>query len=61
MERTDYTWVTTEMFEEKLRELCSRTDLLGIPGVYELVAEHLNNAVLDALAEERGLSDDDEG
>jgi len=50
---SDYSWVTDEMFDEKLREICETTDLLSIPGVYEVVREELNNEVLDALAQDR--------
>lgn len=49
-----YDWVTTEMFEEELEELIHRDthNLLTIPGVYEVVAEHYNNEVLERLAAE---------
>ena len=43
--------ISNEMFDEKVRELAERegvSGLLLIPGVWELVAEDLNN---DALAE----------
>lgn len=49
----DYSWVTTEMFDQKLRELAQDFDLLTIPGVYELVAEDFNNEVLAALEQDR--------
>ena len=43
---------TTEQFDEKLEEIVSSmfaADLLAIPGVYEALAEALNNEILDAL------------
>jgi hypothetical protein len=48
----NYNWVTDEMFDNKLVEIIDRypaSHLLGIPGVYEAVAEHYNNQVLDEL------------
>lgn len=48
-----YDWVTDEMFENKLNELANEEDLMNIPGVYELVQEHLNNDVLKELEKER--------
>lgn len=53
----NYEWVTDEMFDRKLEELLSEEPaggIMQIPGVYELLSEHFNNAVLDALDEERG-------
>ena len=45
------------MFTEKLLEIAdtyrARQLIAEIPGVYELVAEHLNNEVIEALEEER--------
>jgi hypothetical protein len=49
----DFSWVTDEMFDSKLEELAANEDLLAIPGVLEIVREELNNAVLEALKEER--------
>ena len=51
-----YSWVTTEMFDAKLAELLDEMSgggILQIPGVYEVVSEHLNNDVLEALEAER--------
>lgn len=49
-----YAWVTNEMFDDKLAELLTDgRNLLSIPGLYEVVAEELNNEVLEALDEER--------
>lgn len=51
-----YDWVTTEMFDEALQELLSKetgSDLLSIPGVYEVLSEHFNNEVLEKLEEKR--------
>ena len=52
----DYDWVTQEMFNNKLAEILDQTDgdaLLMIPGLYEVVSEHFNNDVIEALEEER--------
>jgi len=52
----DYSWVTDEMFENKLEEILSRhtgDELLHIPGLYELVREEFNNKVLEELEDER--------
>lgn len=49
--------ITPEMFLQKLEELLddmTGEQLLMIPGLYEVVSEHLNDAVLEAL------EDDDE-
>lgn len=51
-----YSWVTTEMFYNKLEELVgemSAAEILTTPGVYEALSEALNNDVLDRLASER--------
>lgn len=53
MPEEDFSWVTTEMFSAKLTEICENEDLLAIPGVYEIVSEHYNNEVLEALESER--------
>ena len=50
---TDYSWVTQEAFDEKFAEIVNKTDVLGIPGVYEILSEHFNNDVLEALETER--------
>lgn len=47
-----YAWVTEDDFDAKLRELAGAVDLLDIPGVYEIVREHLNNDVLAALRDD---------
>lgn len=50
----NYDWVTHEMFDEKLAELVRQeSDILSIPGVYEILSEHFNNDVLEALEQER--------
>ena len=51
-----YSWVTSEMFDEKLAELLDEMGagaILQIPGVYECVSEYLNNEVLESLESER--------
>lgn len=55
------TQVTQEAFNAKLEELLNEmggAELLAIPGLYEVVSEHLNNEVLEALRED--LDSDDE-
>ena len=55
----DYSWVTNEMFEQKLEEILKTyngAQLLTIPGVYELLSEHFNNEVLSALQSEREVA-----
>ena len=45
--------ITNEQFDEKLFELAREAGvdyILGLPGVYEIVSEEMNNEVLDALA-----------
>ncbi len=47
--------ITNEAFDEKVRELAKRHGIeyvLGIPGVWELVAEDLNNDAIKALEDE---------
>ena len=51
--KDEFSWVTNEMFDAALRELCAKEDLLTVPGVYEIVQEHFNNDVLAKLEEER--------
>jgi hypothetical protein len=53
--KQDWTWVTTEMFDDKLEKIVNGMGalaMLDIPGVREIVTEHLNNEVLEALADE---------
>lgn len=52
----DYSWVTDEMFDRMLVDILDDTDsseILAIPGVYDLVKEYFNNEVLEQLEEER--------
>ena len=50
-------WITDEMFDEKLREIChlEGSDFLvtHVPGVYEAVKEYFNNDVIEELDDER--------
>ncbi len=44
--------ITSEIFDEELENQVSRMDssqILSIPGIYEILAEELNNSVLAAL------------
>ena len=52
----DYDWITSDMFDAQLTaEIAkmSAAEILAMPGVYEALAEELNNAVLDALERAR--------
>lgn len=47
-----YGWVTSAMFDDKLREIIDRgraSLLLSVPGVYEAVSEYYSNQVLEKL------------
>ena len=48
-------------FYEKLKELVagmSADEILAVPGVYEVLAEDLNNAVIEALEFDKEVSAD---
>lgn len=63
----DYAWVTTELFDDVLAEVIGRAligdehaseylqqvgaAVLAIPGAYEVMSEHFNNAVLERIDE----------
>lgn len=52
----DFEWVTHEMFVEELKEILANEyapDLLSIPGIYEVLAEHFNNEILTNLQRHR--------
>jgi len=52
----DYSKMTQEDFDNCLRKLLENdhaSELLNIPGIYEIVSEHYNNEVLDAWAKEQ--------
>jgi Mg/Co/Ni transporter MgtE len=51
----EYSHITDEMFDQELQRIMdemSADDLLMIPGIYEVMREHLNNQILDNLTEE---------
>ena len=51
----DYSKMTTEAFDQALLEVLedeAMEGILQIPGVYEAVSEHYNNATLDRWAQE---------
>ena len=51
----DFSWVTNDMFQEKLIEILDNQDgesLIMIPGLYEVVSEYVNNDVLEALEQQ---------
>ena len=52
--------ITEEEFDEKLLEICENTPMISIlrvEGVYEALAEHFNNFVIDSIISDkrRGL------
>lgn len=58
----NYSWVTNEMFDKKLKEIINfdlkntndpASVILSISGIYEILSEEYNNAVLEALNNER--------
>jgi len=58
----DYSWVTQEMFDGKLIDIVNDelntaispfNNLVSIPGIYEILSEHYNNAVLTELESDR--------
>ena len=49
----DTSFITSDMFSAKLEEICFDQNLLAIAGVYEIVSEHFNNEVIEALQDER--------
>ena len=47
--------ITNELFDETLRRILDGyrgTQLLDIPGIYEVLAEHFNNDVVNELCDE---------
>ena len=54
--------LTSEKFEEILSEIvmANKGDMLDIPGIYEILSEHYNDAVLEAFDEENPEDEDDE-
>lgn len=60
MKTAKYAWVTDEMFDNKLEEIVDKVvdesgpgAIMSIPGIYEILSEHFNNDVLEALENER--------
>lgn len=48
--------ITDEMFDLKLLEICENTPMISIlrvEGVYEALAEHFNNFVIDSIIADR--------
>lgn len=59
----DYSFITQEMFDEKLKELVgemSAGEILSVEGVYEGLSEELNNRILDELFDEHQADNDEE-
>ena len=56
----DYSWITTEMFDNKIEELAGRVHLeyiLALPGVLDIVREEFNNEAIEELEAEREEDD----
>ena len=52
----DHSWITPEMFDEKLSEMAHRAsvaEILALPGVLEICREELNNEIIAELEDER--------
>lgn len=61
--QADYTAMTQQEFDDILLDLLDDmgpADLVGVPGVYEAVSEHLNNDILDAWKKKKESDDDSE-
>lgn len=59
----DFEWVTHEMFVEELKEILAgqtALELLDIPGIWEILAEHYNNEVLTNLQRHREEAEDND-
>jgi hypothetical protein len=55
--------ITTDEMHEAIEELVgamSTADLLSIPGIYEILADEMNNEAIDLILEAEGLGEDDE-
>ena len=49
--------ITTDEFDEELTDMLSKmtaSELLSVPGIYEILAEHFNNDVIDRINEREG-------
>ena len=60
-EEDEYAQMTQDDFNrilEKQAHLMSADDFMTLPGVWEIVSEHLNNDVLDEWKEEQSNDDD---
>ena len=60
---TFYASITSEQFDEALEELVGdllASEILIIPGIYEVLSEEFNNEVLFNLARAAGLEDDND-
>ena len=61
MPEPDYSTVTDDEFDRALKEVLDElpaSNLLSIAGIYELVAEHFNDAVLDRAIANRKQGDE---
>lgn len=53
----EYSAEDEEAVLEELVEDMGSGELLMVPGVYEALSEHLNNDIIDKLAERKGVTD----
>ena len=59
----DYSQLDDDLFYELLNEEITLAGVMSVPGVFDLVAEHYNNAVLELFEErypETAFPDDEE-
>lgn len=58
-EQKDYSWITQQVFDEKLEEILNRYSAADVaflvPDVDALLREHFTNQVLDELTEEKDI------
>jgi|TARA_R100000656_G_scaffold104176_1_gene75919 hypothetical protein len=57
-DKSEHSWVTEDMFNEKLDEIVEESGW-DVPGVHEILSEYYNNDVLKALEDEREDEDED--
>ena len=58
---TDYSFITYEMFAQGLEHIVSEmspSEILHLPGVYEVVCEELSNQVLDYLVAQKRIKEE---
>ena len=56
----NYEWVTQEMSNDKLAEVIDEqkaSNLLTIPGIFEILSEHFNNEILARFDNDQALQE----